>query len=284
MVYAGGSTFWSCGYKYSSPNYRAVVSQSIDGGQNWTRHELYSGSQYGYIRAVAVDPSDSDNVFALGYINGSYTLFKTENGGSSWSEVSPSGYSGTPYDLVVHPANPDRLAAASSSGLYTTTNGGLNWSKVTSSFSTSNDLYQSEDLYGLVISTTSGIWLWENWSGSPVHWGDNPGTVSINCAVACADDQTMYAGTAGGAVWTSHYGLSTEEDTHFEVLPAQVSVFPNPVTGGFAALRINLPVSGHTTVTVYSLSGRVLQTVSSEIMTAGSHELRPGDLLHKSSE
>ena len=274
MVYAGGSTFWSCGYKYLSPNYKAVVSKSVDGGENWTRQELYSGTQYGYVRTVAVDPSNSNNVFAFGYRNSAYVLFKTTNGGSSWSEVAASGYAGgTPYHMAVHPTDPNRIAVASSGGLYSTTNGGTSWSKVTAGFTNAKDLYQSAGLNGLVISTTSGIWVWENWSGTPVYWGDDPGVPAVNCAIACEDNGFLYAGTAGGAVWISYWGTGTEEESSYEVPSSQVSVSPNPVTGGFAALQINLPVSGYTSVTVYDLSGRAVQTVSSGDMSAGTHQL-----------
>ncbi len=273
MVYAGGDTFWSCGYKNVSGTYKGVVSQSTDGGENWIRHELYSSTVYGYIRTVAVAPSDSDRVFAMGYAGGIYTLYKTENGGTSWSEVSASGLSGTPYDMMIHPADPDRIAIASSSGLYSSDNGGLNWSKVTSSFSTSKNLYQSEALGGLVISTTSGIWVWDNWSGTPFHWGENPGVPGINCALDTAED-VLFAGTSGAAVWTSWFGTGTEEANSATVPAPDMSISPNPVTSGSAVLYFNLPLAGQTTVTLFDLSGRALQEVSSEIMTAGVHELQ----------
>ncbi|MCK5786686.1 MAG: T9SS type A sorting domain-containing protein [Candidatus Sabulitectum sp.] len=274
MVYGGGSDFWSCGYKYSSPNYKAVVSKSEDGGETWVRHELYSGSQYGYVRTVAVNPSNSNNVFAFGYRNSAYVLFKTTNGGSSWSEIAAAGYAGgTPYHMAVHPTDPNRIAVASSGGLYSTTNGGTSWSKVTSGFTNAKDLYQSEGLDGLVISTTSGIWIWENWSGTPVHWGEDPEVPSVNCAIASEYSGFLYAGTAGGAVWASYWGSGTEDESHSEVPSTQVSVSPNPVTEGFASLHVNLPVSGFTSVTVYDLSGRAVQTVYSEVLSAGSHQL-----------
>lgn len=154
---------------------------------------------YGYIRTVAVAPSDSDRVFAMGYAGGIYTLYKTENGGTSWSEVPASGLSGTPYDMMIHPADPDRIAIASSGGL--------------------------------VISTTSGIWVWDNWSGTPFHWGENPGVPGINCVLDTAED-VLFAGTAGAAVWTSWFGTGTEEANSATVPAPDMSISPNPVTGG----------------------------------------------------
>ncbi len=274
MVYAGGDTFWSCGYRYLSPNYMAVVSKSIDGGQSWSRHELYSGSSYGYVRAVAVDPSDSDKVFAIGYKNSSYAFFKTVDGGSSWSEIVPTGYTGTPYDMEVHPTDPDRIAVASSSGLYATSDGGLNWAKVTSSFSYASDLYQSAELNALIVSTTTGIWLWENWSGYPVHWGEDPGVAAINCVVTCAEDQTLYAGTAGGAVWASSFGVGTEYETHSSIPSGELIVWPNPVTGGSASLKFTIAASSNTSVVVHDITGRAVQILSSRFLSAGTHEFR----------
>ncbi len=251
----------------------AVVSQSTNGGSTWTRHTLYSGTQYGYIRAIAVDPSNSDNVFALGYENSAYKLHKSTNAGTSWTSVTASGYSGTPYDLMVNPSNPSHLAAATSGGLYHSTDGGANWSKVTSSFSTSYSLYQSDALGGLVICTTTGIWVWDNWTGTPTHYGDDPGTPAVQC-VLDTPESYLVAGTLGASVWRSYCGTSVEEET-FSTIQNQeaITISPNPVCNQFAALTFNLPAGGHTNVSIYDVTGRIVSDLSSGEMATGAHEL-----------
>lgn len=273
MIYAGGSTFWSCGYKYTSPNYMAVVSQSTDGGSTWIRHSLYSGTQYGYIRAIAVDPTNSNNVYALGYENSTYTLYTTTNAGTSWTPVTTTGYSGMPYDLMVDPSNPSHLAAATSGGLYHSTNGGANWSKVTSAFSTSYSLYQSDLLGGLVICTTSGIWVWSNWTGTPTYYGEDPGVPGVQCVIETPESY-LVAGTLGASAWRSYCGTSVEEGTFSPVENlAAVTVSPNPVCNQFAALTFSLPAGGHTNVSIYDVSGRIVRELSSGEMATGAHQL-----------
>ncbi len=273
LIHAGGSTFWSCGYKYTSPNYMAVVSKSTDGGASWTRHTLYSGSQYGYVRAVAVDPSNSNNVWALGYDNSQYRLHSTANGGGSWSTSTPGGYTGTPYDLKVDPDNPSHLAAASSSGLYHSTNGGTSWTKVTSSFGTAWSLYQSDLLGGLVISTNAGVWIWEDWQGTPVHFGEDPGVPTVQC-VLDTDDEHILAGTSGASVWRSYCGTGIQWGSHAQVdAEAQVTISPNPVSSPSASLGFINVHPGSVTVEILDLAGRRVRTLCSGEMEAGSHQL-----------
>ena len=273
MVYAGGSTFWSCGYKYTSPNYMAVASQSVDGGATWTRHTLYSGTQYGYVRAIAVDPVNADKVYCLGYQNGSYALFSTMNGGSSWTTSTITGYTGTPYGLMVDPSDPEHLAAASSSGLYHSTDGGMVWSKVTSGFSTALDLYQSEMLGGLCISTSAGIWIWENWSGTPVYFGEDPGIPQVKTVLETPGEY-LFAGTQGAAVWSSYCGVGVEDGSYGGVAHSlPVSISPNPASGGLATVSFTLPSAGDARIEVYDITGRMVRTLGSGEMVSGIHQL-----------
>ncbi|MCD4701236.1 MAG: hypothetical protein K8S24_05190, partial [Candidatus Aegiribacteria sp.] len=230
MVHEHGHTIWSCGYKYESPYYKGVVSVSTNAGSNWTRHELYSGSGYGYVRAIAVDPVDENRVFCMGYQNSTYTLYYTDNGGTTWNSNPASGYSGTPYGLAVCPANGNQLAAASSSGLYSSSNAGATWTKLTSAFGSANDLIQSTLLNGLLIATsTDGVWLWENWTGSPVQVGSDLGYSNIECLAESYD--YIYAGTAGCAVWRSHNNTDIGEQSSDPQVNLSLSITPNPING-----------------------------------------------------
>lgn len=273
LIYSGGSTFWSCGYKYTSPDYMAVVSKSVDGGSTWTRHILYSGTQYGYARAIASDPSDGNRVFVLGYEGGSFKLYSTADGGTNWTTATPAGYSGTPYGLMVDPADPNHLAAASSGGLYHSTDGGNTWSKVAASFSSGYDLYQSDLLGGLIICTNSGIWLWANWTGTPVYFGEDPGIPSVQCVLDTAGD-FLFAGTQGAAVWRSYCGVSTWEDSHHGIEAADpVRISPNPVTGNAASVSFTLPSDCDASVAVYDVTGRLIRMIGYGDMERGLHQL-----------
>ncbi|MCB9067159.1 MAG: hypothetical protein H6629_05050 [Calditrichae bacterium] len=68
------------------------VYRSTDKGANWSSLTLPNDVEYGtefsrgqawYDLALAVDPNDEDAVFT-----GAINLFKTTNGGSSWTQIS----------------------------------------------------------------------------------------------------------------------------------------------------------------------------------------------------
>ncbi|MBD3277104.1 MAG: T9SS type A sorting domain-containing protein [Candidatus Aegiribacteria sp.] len=231
----------------------AVASFSDDAGSSWTRHELYSGSNYGYVRALAVDPSDPDRVLCLGYMNSTYTLWHTDDQGGTWNSNTASGYTGTPADLAVCPDNGDLLAAASSSGLYSSSDGGSTWTKVTSSFGGANDLVESTLFNGLLIATEDqGVWLWEDWSGTPVQVGSDLEYPNASCLAET--QQHLYAGTDGCAVWRSYnpVGVSGSQWGQGQL---NVTVTPNPVRG-LAEIELNLPVRQMVDVAVYDITGR----------------------------
>lgn len=271
MVHQHGHTLWSCGYRYESPNYKGVVSVSHDAGATWTRHELYSGSDYGYIRAVAVDPSDPDRVFCLGYQSGGYILHHTSSGGSAWSSTVPSGFTGTPYGLAVCPDNGDLLAAASSSGLYASTNGGGSWTKVTSDFGGANDLLESTLFEGLLIaSADQGVWLWENWTGSPVQVGGDLGFPDVACLTE--SEGYLFAGTDGAAAWRSYNGTGVGGEDPFSPPGISLSVAPNPAAG-FTVVSFSLPAGRSVSLALYDITGRRVMTAAEGFMGRGTHSV-----------
>ena len=272
MVIEHGSTVWSCGYKYESPNYKAVASVSTDAGTSWTRHELYSGTGYGYVRAIAVDPSDENRVFCLGYQNSTYTFYFTENGGSTWQSNPASGYSGTPYSLAVCPFNGNLIAAAGSGGLYSSSDAGSTWTKVTSAFGITNDLIESTLFNGLLVATsTDGVWLWENWTGAPVQVGTDLGYSNVKCLAE--SDEYLYAGTSGCAVWRSYNATGIGEQPWDPQVNFTLSVSPNPIIGGLASAAFSLPAAQQVTLTIFDITGRQVMIASEGIMSEGANQV-----------
>ena len=282
MACEDGSAIWSCGYKYSSPNYMGVVSVSFDAGASWTRHELYSGTNYGYVRAVAVDPSNTSRVFCLGYENSTYTLYYTENEGSSWNSTPASGYTGSVNDILVSPWNGDHLAAASGSGLFISTDGGSSWSAVSAGFSSANQLFTDPISGDLFIATgDQGVWLMEDWTGTPVQAGSGLDFPAVNCVRMAGE--YLFAGTAGNSVWRvlAETGIS-HEDPGSTGASAEITISPNPISSQ-ATISFTLPRATTGSLAVYDLTGRRVMEVSSGDFAEGSssfsiagQELAPG--------
>ena len=268
MVSEHGSTVWSCGYKYESPNYIGVASVSTDAGTSWIRHELYNGTGYGYVRAIAVDPNNENRVICLGYKNSTYTFYYTEDGGSIWHNNPASGYSGTPYSLAVCPANGSLLAAAGSGGLYSSGDAGATWSQVSSAFGGANDLIESTLFNGLLVATSDdGVWLWENWTGSPVQVGNDLGFQRVQCLAE--SDAYLYAGTSGCAAWRSYNSTGIGEQSSGPQVEFTLSITPNPVMGGLASAAFSLSGQQQITLTIYDLSGRQVLVAAGGMMSEG---------------
>jgi hypothetical protein len=269
LVFGGGSTFWYTGYKYTAPDYLLVISKTENNGTSWTRHTLSSGTDYRYIRAIAVDPSDTERVFALAYEASAWKVYYTQDGGASWQSVAASGWAGTPYQLLVNPADGSHLAAASSSGLYSSVNGGATWTRVTTAFGSSVAAVPSSDGMSVIVGTSSqGIWKWENWAGVPVQVSSTPAAIT---SLYDSSNLYLYAGTPASSVWRSYYGTGTEGSSSSALPGFSLAVHPNPVSGGMASVSFDLPSSGAAGIAVFDITGRQVLSVPAADLSEGAH-------------
>jgi photosystem II stability/assembly factor-like uncharacterized protein len=109
--------------------------RSTDKGDSWT--EMPSGilpsefSSFGwYFGVLEVDPSNHLTVYC-----GDIDLFKSNNGGNNWQNITNS-YSGSfdqqhpdQHSLWINPANPDELVNGNDGGMFSTVSGGAPWTK-----------------------------------------------------------------------------------------------------------------------------------------------------------
>jgi hypothetical protein len=118
------------------------ILKSTDGGATWTNVGPTEFAQSRLATAkIVIDGTDStgDTVYATGVsaVNGYYGgfgVYKTTDGGVSWTNTTNSLTSSPICDLVIDPTNAQILYAAvgdtggeSDSGIYKTTNGGASW-------------------------------------------------------------------------------------------------------------------------------------------------------------
>ena len=106
------------------------VYATIDGGRRWI-HTNWPSPTINSVMAMAVDPLDSKTVYASAeYTDEPYGsgLFRTTDGGRSWTDLSIDiGYQYV-YALAVDPANPTTVyAGTGGDGMYKSTDGGTTW-------------------------------------------------------------------------------------------------------------------------------------------------------------
>ncbi|GGX14450.1 hypothetical protein GCM10007384_15030 [Aquimarina muelleri] len=124
------------------------IYKSMDGGKNW---KLMGLEKTRHIHRVIIDPTNPNTVYAaaIGSPWGEHPergVFKTTDGGETWSKILFNNDKTGAADLVMDPTNPNKLIAAmwehkrdpwffksggKGSGLYITHDGGKNWEQRT---------------------------------------------------------------------------------------------------------------------------------------------------------
>ena len=169
------------------------VYRSADGGDTWTHVGL---ADVQHIGRVIIDPSDPDHVCvaATGILYGKNAgrgIYRTFNGGTDWEQVLFVSDSTSAIDIAMDPAHPDTLFAATwdrirypnirdyaglSSGLYRSTDGGDTWMRL--------------ETGGFPVSEEIG-----------------------RIGVTVAQDGTVYASVAFGAIANEFMGLFRSDDS-----------------------------------------------------------------------
>jgi photosystem II stability/assembly factor-like uncharacterized protein len=130
------------------------IYKSEDGGRSWKNMGLKTSEHIG---KIVIDPRNSDVVYvaAIGPLwkeGGERGVYKTEDGGKTWSQVLKIDEHTGVNDVVMDPRQPDVLYASAfqrrrhdyayvsggpGSGMYKTTDGGKNWNKINTGLPTS---------------------------------------------------------------------------------------------------------------------------------------------------
>ena len=108
----------------------AHIFRSSDGGQSFTEASVgFPISTQTSINALVVHPNKPEVAYAMTSLHETSTaigIYKTTNGGNSWSPVN-DGLDLLTNDLQIDPVNPEVLYAATESGIYKTTDGAASW-------------------------------------------------------------------------------------------------------------------------------------------------------------
>jgi hypothetical protein len=216
----------------------ALASLETAGGLSsggWTA--LGPGNIGGRVRSVLPHPTDPDTLWA-GSVSGG--IWKTIDGGASWSVIDDFMGNLAVTSLLLVPSNPSILYAATGegffngdaiqgAGIFRSTDGGVTWTQLPAtanpSFSWVSRLALSPDESSLLAATGSGIWrstdAGQSWSSA--YTGANRRSLDVDfhptipsLAVAHFIDydsgnSTWFTSglrsTDGGASWTESTGL-----------------------------------------------------------------------------
>jgi len=166
-----------------------------------------SNGPYGGPFSLAIDPTAPSTLYATG----SGGVFKSTNGGESWTPIDTGLTTVNVGGLVIDPVAPATLYAGTDRGLFKSTNGGGSWGAVNTGLdgyftvwaidpSNSSTLYGSADGAGVLKSTDGG----GSWTA--INAGlTNPNVTAF--AIDPSTPTTLYAGTSySGRVYKSTNG------------------------------------------------------------------------------
>ncbi len=202
----GGGDGMNCliDYKNSNNMYismqNGAVRRSNDGGLSFsgTINETTTGENGGWVTPFILHPTNPQILYA-----GFQNVWKTTNGGSSWSKLGALPGSGATLSyLAIAPSNPDVIIAGNASRIYKTTDGGISWNTLTTPASSAIKHVafhsQNADIFWIVYSGYSSQKVFETNNGGSDWTNISSGlpSIPINCIVYQPDSPNrLYVGT-----------------------------------------------------------------------------------------
>ncbi|NNF57746.1 MAG: hypothetical protein HKN04_05845, partial [Rhodothermaceae bacterium] len=265
------------------------VYRSTNRAENWTAisPDLTDGFGtgnlvFGTITTIDVAPSDPDALYA-GTDDG--RVWKTENGGTTWAEISAGLPQRWVTRVTVHPTQP-HTAYVTLSGyrwaedlarVYRTDNGGTTWTPRIGGLPEVpvNDLlFDPLDPDWLYLATDAGVFVSSNAGVSWSLLGVNlPGAPVLDLDLH-DPTRTLVAATYGRGMY--RYDLTQlPVATEPEAVPAafQLNGAPNPFREALT-LRYTVTQPGPVALTVYDVRGRRVALIEERERVAGSHTVR----------
>ncbi|KAA5823332.1 T9SS type A sorting domain-containing protein [Algibacter amylolyticus] len=186
------------------------LSKSTDAGVNWTdvTGTLPVGSAS--LKNLTISNSNSDEVWVVfsGY-NASSKVFKTSNGGTSWTDVYSSTLPNLPINTIVHLKN-----------------------------STQNGVFIGADIGVYYIDDSQSAWT-EEATNLPRN-----AVQDLEVFYTSATSAKLRAATYGRGSWETSINFTTLEVNENTMLASEAPRFhPNPVKQGFVNVKLNNPNS-----------------------------------------
>lgn len=227
ISYADANNVWITAYDgATTSNVIREYSRSTDGGNTWTPGVIDLGVTTLGIGCIAAVDANTAYVVAFPDTGGTGGVWKTSNGGTTWTRQSTASYnSATSFADIIYfwdanngvtMGDPDTPTTFE---IYTTTNGGTNWVRVpagnvdpplTDEYGYTRNLYVNGDniWFGtnkgrLYHSTNRGL----NWTVAQTPLADmqtgNYAFVSATEGLLTTDDWQFFRTTDGGATWVA---------------------------------------------------------------------------------
>jgi photosystem II stability/assembly factor-like uncharacterized protein len=185
--------------------------RSDDGGASWARLCLDATELQGQGLGLAVDPLDAGTFFVAGYVSDLHSrsarLFRSQDGGETWTDTAPV-WGFAVEDVLVNPANPATMLAATPVSVYISADGGLSWAPTDAFDCGSNFHTLAADPLEPGVLYAGGADLVLRSADGGLHWTGLPASPEGACQAFLARGQELLQGSPSG-VWRSKNGGSS---------------------------------------------------------------------------
>jgi len=181
----------------------AGVWKSTNKGVNWT--SISSSSFSTSLDALALASSDTKHIYA--YVGGSTNLlYRTSNGGSSWTSVTPPA---SITSICVSPSDPKKIWIScnnSTKRIYVSTNMGTSFTDLSTglpSLSARSVIVDDNSWEGVYVGMNIGVYYRDNTNTTWVLHGSSLPLVAINEVEIQKSSGKLRVATYGRGVWES---------------------------------------------------------------------------------
>ncbi len=262
------SVYWSAGRWYNSAGsiYIMSISKTTNNGTNWTRYNI--GIATGCAYALALDPTDSDIIYAGGYEDATAAIYRTTNSGGDWTKLPAAGLSGTVYDLVIDPDNTNILYAGTSSNVYKSTDSGMNWTSTSCSGGYTRALLMHADtIYAGTYS--NGIYKSSDAGGTWTQTNDGLMELTIE-AFSINPNNYIFVGTDGGSAYRMPIQVGVTEKVKGFTERFAFSAVPNPAINR-TLINYQLTKKSVVDLSIYDIQGRLIKVLVNDTEDPGVH-------------
>ncbi|MCP4726837.1 MAG: T9SS type A sorting domain-containing protein [bacterium] len=239
ILYYGTSDGWV--YRIENCNTGDPIPEDI-----WTGKGL---SDSAYVSCIAVNPTDTDELIVVFSNYEVKSLFYSENGGESWTDISgnleqyPDGTGDGPstrWAEILPAGNSTYYFIATSTGLYSTTS----------------------------LNGTSTVWEQEGYN--------TIGNVVVDMIDSRVSDGYIVLGTHGNGVYSGSIQSPVSVENNNNQIPQQYELYqnyPNPFNPE-TTIKFSIPKLEHVKLEIYSITGRLVKVIADRQYPAGENAIR----------
>ncbi len=249
-------------------NGSAIIYKSLDCGSTWELvFSCYVDDAY---REMIIDPNHPDTLY-MG-------IYRSLNGGETWENTFDKKI------LAVHPANSNILYATKGNYIYNTVEVSYDWGDTFETLSTyNNGPFPGGNIYCFRFDTDNPDYLFYSTRNTNIYyslnagdsWQQLSGTYNrrVMDIIPYVNDNKFYLATHGGGVWVydTTYTSAIEE---YPIMNKHkvLNVSPNPFSNKLT-INFSITAPSNTNISVYTLNGILLTTLTDEYTTTGKHTI-----------